>query len=79
MKQLALMVCLMFGAAIWSGCRPLSAWITLDRHSDIARPTFCLHKRSTKTEHRHRIAKPLYIREISVHRFGNRKNIITPS
>lgn len=69
MKRLALIFCLIVVVTIWSGCRPSLSLIAINHESDIARPTFCLHDRRGKSEHVHSITKPLYIREIVVHRY----------
>ena len=70
MRQLVLMVCLITEVAIISGCsNGLLSRITVHPQSDVARPMFCLHDQSNKSEHLHQITKPLYIGEIAVFRF----------
>ena len=70
MKRLVLMFCLIIGAAIWSGCGiRVPSRITVHPDSEVSRPTFCLHDQSEKSEHLHKIAKPLYIGDIAVYRF----------
>ncbi|MDE0184814.1 MAG: hypothetical protein OXP71_05090 [Candidatus Poribacteria bacterium] len=70
MRRLVLMFCLITGAAILSGCgNGLLSWTTVPLHSEVSRPTFCLHDKSEKSEHLYQIADPLYIGEIAVFRF----------